>query len=170
MLNRPGENAMEEVVSNLEKIAKRPQHFYNDTVVFLALIIAQARLRYDKRSSARDDVQHILWETALRLEDGDFAVAERNLQEIQKSIEESLRDGNDYKMIEDMMDQLQLAMEHYMRTLAEHLRQKGMVLPENMMTSPVHDFFMKRFRRSSGALFLMTNLRSKSVPAPISRY
>ena len=133
MLNRPGENAMEEVVSNLEKIAKRPQHFYNDTVIFLALTIAEARLRHDKRSTVRDDVQHILWETALRLEDGDFAVAERNLREIQKSIEESLRDGNDYKMIENLMDQLQRAMEHYMRVLAEHLRQKGLALPEHMM-------------------------------------
>lgn len=134
-LNRPGEATAADVSKDLTVIAQRPQHFYNDTVVFLALSVANARLRHDRSAKARGDVQQILWETGLRLEDGEFVIAERDLREIHDRLEKSFRDGADDAVIERLMDQLQRAMSQYMQELAEHLRRNGVTMPENMMAS-----------------------------------
>jgi uncharacterized protein (TIGR02302 family) len=135
-LNQPGEAVISDVISRLQSIAERPQHFYDDTVVFLALSVAQSRLGLDENPDMRPDVQRILWQTALRLEDGEFAIAERDLRDIQDRLTEALRKGADDREIERLMDQLQRAMDKYMQALAEHLRKNDMTAEQmNPMTS-----------------------------------
>jgi uncharacterized protein (TIGR02302 family) len=130
-LNRPEDGVVPDVVSDLEDIAERPQHFFDDTVVFLSLAVARARLSHDGGVGSRADVQRLLWETALRIEDGEFAVAERDLKDIQERLNKALRDGANDAEIERLMDQLQRAMAQYMTALADHLKRKGMTDPQN---------------------------------------
>ena len=136
MLNRPGEAALPPAISELQAIAERPHHFFNDTVTFLALAVAGSRLSHDTRPSMRPDVQRLLWEAALRLEDGEFAIAEQDLRDIQDRLKEALRNGADDQEIERLMNQLQKAMDKYMQALAEHLRKNGMTAEQmDPMTS-----------------------------------
>lgn len=136
MLNRPGEAVLPAAISELQGIAEQPHHFFNDTVTFLALAVAGSRLSYDTRTSMRPDVQRLLWEAALRLEDGEFAIAEQDLRDIQDRLKEALRNGADDQEIERLMDQLQKAMDKYMQALAEHLKRNGMTAEQmDPMTS-----------------------------------
>jgi len=125
-LNDPDPPIVAEVVSTLEGISEQPAHFFHDTVVFLAIRVARSRLIYDDQRHAVPSVQDLLWETALRIEDGEFAVAERDLRKIQEELMRALREQADQKEIERLMNQLQAALDKYMAALAEHLERQGL--------------------------------------------
>jgi uncharacterized protein (TIGR02302 family) len=129
----------EEVAAALDDLARRPHHFAHDTVVYLALRHAQARLRHDGSDAAVGSVQKILWETALRIEDGKFAVAERDLREIQERLMRALKESQRgaSKEVERLLDQLREALDKFLSALQEHMEQQGLqdvtpFDPENM--------------------------------------
>jgi len=125
-LNTPDEDVIAEVVTALKDIASRPKHFYDDTVVFLALSVAASRLIHDGREAGVGTVQELLWEIALRIEDGEFAIAEHDLKEIQDRLMRALRNWGDGREIELLMDEFQQALDKYMASLAEHLEKQGL--------------------------------------------
>ncbi len=131
-LNRPAREERAQVIGDLAEIARRPQHFFGDTVIFLALAVARGRLAYGG-DAAVASVQKLLWQTALKIEDGEFAVAERDLKEIQKRLMEAMRNGADAREIARLMEELQRAMDQYMAALAEHLTRLGI---DNMPMNP----------------------------------
>ena len=132
-----------EVADVLDSLAERPDHFYNDTVVFLALAIARGRLRHDGTEAAIAEVQKLLWDTALRIEDGDFAVAERDLMELQDRLQNALRDGADSEEVQHLMDQLRQALDDYLKALTEQLSRQDLkeipALDPNMKTLDSRD-------------------------------
>ena len=125
-LNTPDGDVIADVVTALRDIASRPQHFFDDTVVFLALSVAASRLIHDGSEAGVGTVQELLWETALRIEDGEFAIAERDLKEIQDRLMRALRNRGDGDEIERLMDELQQALDKYMAALAEYLEKQGL--------------------------------------------
>jgi len=114
-----------EVAAALGSIAGNPQHFFDDTVVYLALRVARARLTFDDRDAAVVSVQKLLWDTALRIEDGDLSIAERDLKEAQERLMAALRRDADPEEIERLMDELQRALEKYLAALTEELARQG---------------------------------------------
>jgi uncharacterized protein (TIGR02302 family) len=114
-----------EVISALNAIAARPRHFFDDIVVYLALSVAQARLVHDDSDAAAAAVQKLLWDTALRIEDGDLSIAERDLRQIQERLMEALQDNKAPEEIERLMDELQRALDKYLAALAEHMKRLG---------------------------------------------
>jgi len=125
-LNSPTFVVMDKVVAALENIASRPQHFFDDTVVFLALSVAANRLIHDGSPASVGGVQTLLWETALRIEDGEFSIAERDLKALQERLANALRNNADNAEIERLLDQLQQALDKYLSALAEHLQKQGL--------------------------------------------
>lgn len=125
-LNTPTEPIVREVVTALRDLATRPSHFFDDTVVFLALTVSASRLIHDNSDAGIGAVQELLWETALRIEDGEFSIAERDLRRIQESLMRALQNNADPAEIERLMDELQRALDKYMAALAEHLEKQGM--------------------------------------------
>ena len=125
-LNTPAADVVAGVVLALRDLATRPSHFYDDTVVFLALTVSANRLLRDKSGEGIGAVQEILWETALRIEDGEFAIAERDLRKIQESLMRALENKADSAEVQRLMDELQQALEKYMQALAEHLQKQGL--------------------------------------------
>jgi len=125
-LNSPTYDVVDEVVIVLEDLASRPKHFFDDTVVFLAITVAAHRLTHQSTEAGIGAVQTLLWETALRIEDGEFAVAERDLKKIQDELMRALRNNRDSAEIERLMDELQRALDKYMAALAEHLQKQGL--------------------------------------------
>ena len=112
------------VVRALSEIYQRPDHFFNDLVVALAIRAAERRLVHDRSATAVGQVQQLLWDTALHIEDGELAIAERDLREIQKALMDALAQGADDAEIQRLMDQLQNALNRFLEAMAEQLREQ----------------------------------------------
>jgi len=110
------------VYMGLGDIAADPGAFADDVVVFLALSSARARLGYDKRKEAIDPILDLLWDTALRVEDGGLSIAERELQRLQQALMKALAQGAPDAELERLMRELRQAMNRFMRELAEQMR------------------------------------------------
>ena len=112
------------VIRALNDLNERPAHYFDDIVVALAIRSAERRLIHDRSAEAIPEVQELLWETALRIEDGDLAVAERDLREIQEALMKALAEGASDEEIQRLMDQLEEALERYLEALAEQLQEQ----------------------------------------------
>src|SRR6185295_17570928 len=60
------------VAEILDDLNRRPQLYRDDTAVYLGLRLAQQRLRRDKGKDTISAVEQLLWDTALRIEDGNM--------------------------------------------------------------------------------------------------
>ncbi|MFQ5939274.1 MAG: DUF4175 domain-containing protein [Alphaproteobacteria bacterium] len=115
----PGQR--EGVAAALDALAANPQAYSDDIVVFLALTTARARLLYDSGDATIASVQSLLWDTALRIEDGKLSLAERDLRAAQQALLEALaRDASDAE-IARLMDALQAALDRFLDALTEDL-------------------------------------------------
>ena len=112
------------IVQALRGIYARPDLFYHDLVVALAIVTAERRLVHDERPEVIPSVQQLLWDTALRLEEGDLAIAERDIRNLQKALQEALARGADQAEIEELMDKLQEALDRFMEAMAEQMREQ----------------------------------------------
>ena len=112
------------VARALAEIYDQPDHYFNDTTVALALRAAERRLIHDATPESVPQVQQLLWDTALHIEEGDLAVAERDLREVQKALMDALARGADDAEIERLMDELQQAMDRFLEALAERMREE----------------------------------------------
>ncbi|MDF2368817.1 DUF4175 family protein, partial [Sneathiella sp.] len=77
----------------LEVLTTLPDSVNNDVTVMLALSTAQSILVTGKDQSDIDEVIDILWDTALRLENGDLSLAEAALREAQEALMEALNNN-----------------------------------------------------------------------------
>ncbi len=109
------------IARELDQIAARPATFDHDSVVFLALVTARSRLHHQKGESAIAPVRDLLWDTALRLEDGPVSLAEREMRRLQQALMKALAQGADDAELERLMRRLQRALNRYLRALAEQL-------------------------------------------------
>jgi hypothetical protein len=112
------------VIRTLGDIYGRPNHYFHDIVVALAIRSAERRLLHDPSPEGLAGAQQLMWDTALHLEEGDLALAERDLREIQKELMDALaRDAEDAE-IERLIDELQQALDRFLEALAEQLRKQ----------------------------------------------
>jgi uncharacterized protein (TIGR02302 family) len=111
------------VARNLAAIGSIPEAFDNDVVVSLALRSALRRLVLNREASTVSDVVDLLWDTALRVEDGGLAVAERELRAAQEALQDALAGDASDAEIDRLMDELQRALEKFMAALAEQMKQ-----------------------------------------------
>ncbi|MCC7016170.1 MAG: DUF4175 family protein, partial [Rhodospirillales bacterium] len=131
----PSPEVIEDVVMELDRISGRPEHFGHDTVAYLALRIAIGRLAHgvDLRADRRDGaaeavtaVRKILWDTALRIEDGKFAVAGRDLRDLQERLARALREGQGLTPeAERLLDEIKRALDKLFAALAEEAAREG---------------------------------------------
>lgn len=133
-----------EVAEVLEDLSLRPDRYYDDPVTFLALRTAGRRLAFARDPVPEvEPVQKLLWDTALRIEDGDLSLAERALRDAQQELAEALdRDASDEE-IARLMDQLREALDRYLEALAQQMMERMAqgempqpvpVPPENMLS------------------------------------
>lgn len=139
------EAAANNVMHDLETIMLNPVIYHQDPIVFLALRSATSRLYYNPAERARvADVVELLWDTALRVEDGNFSLAKRSLRDAQKALENALKDPNATPQeIAEKMEQLRMAMGQYMQEMFRELQKQAaesgadmqMMSPESMMAN-----------------------------------
>ena len=114
-------NQRQHIARELHGIAMLTDRYDNDISVFLGLMMARSRLIHNSQEGAIDSVQVLLWETALRVEDGTLSLAERDLRDIQQRLQEALAKNADDDEISQLMDELRAALDRFLDALAENL-------------------------------------------------
>ena len=113
-----------EVQHALSQIIAAPAEFEDDLVAYIALRIAISRLRFALGDSAIDQVVDLLWETALRIEDGALSIAEQDLRAAQEELREALERGASPEEIRKLMDKVQEALTQYLDQLEQQRGQR----------------------------------------------
>src|SRR6202011_3076752 len=109
----------------LSDLSLRPRLFNDDKVVFLALRTAQARLVLDKGREAIVPVQRLLWETAVRIEDGRTSLVQRDLRDAMKALQEALARNAPDAEIDQLAHELQQAIDRYLQAMAQNTERQN---------------------------------------------
>lgn len=115
-----------DIAEVLMSLAARPQHYYDDAVTFLGLRLSAGRLvMNDAKPAMIADVQSLLWDTALRIEDGEMSLAARELRELERRLMDMLaQDNPDDAELERLMEELKQAIDKYLQAMMEQMRQQ----------------------------------------------
>lgn len=106
-------------------IASDPDGYKWDKVVFLGLGMTYKRLIYDGSAEAAESLVPLLWDLAIRVEDGGLALAQRELSDALAKLAEKLKDKNATKEeIAELMAEVQRKMREYSQNLAQEMRQR----------------------------------------------
>lgn len=119
-------------LGELDRLSRDTAAFDDDASVFLALRVARARLVRDRRPEAVDEVQALLWEVALRLEEGAADQTERAVntlrEEIRRLLDQAQRgEPVDRAELDRLMRELAEAVERHLDALAERLEREGRI-------------------------------------------
>jgi uncharacterized protein (TIGR02302 family) len=117
-------NTAESVAEILGDLNQRPALYQDDTVVYLALRLASLRLHLDDTVAAIAAVVPLLWDTALRVDDGNMSVAERDLRRLQQELQDALARGAPDEEIDRLMSELRQALDRYLQALAEEMARR----------------------------------------------
>jgi uncharacterized protein (TIGR02302 family) len=103
----------------LEAIALIPESLGDDFTAMVLLSTARSTLRYGAGQQAIDKVVELLWETALRLENGDLSMAEAALRAAEQALMEALNNDASDSEIKKLVEELRAAMENFLQALAQ---------------------------------------------------
>lgn len=118
-----GDPMREPVARAVAELSARPGAYFDDTSAFLALRAAVNRLMLDAEPEALREVQDMLWEAALRIEDGGLSMAERQLRDAQERLAEAMdRNASDAEL-DQLMAELEQAMRQFLDAMDEQMRQ-----------------------------------------------
>jgi uncharacterized protein (TIGR02302 family) len=106
-----------EVGSGLLQIADMTDFYDADTTVYLALMSARARLRFNDDAAIIPELRDLLWDTALRLEDGNSGLAEREMRAAQRAVAEAMARKAPQDEIDKLIARLQEAIQRYMEQM-----------------------------------------------------
>lgn len=108
----------------LADIANRPHFFNNDPIVFLGLVVAVKRLGYDGDLESVASIRELLWDLALRVEEGGLAQARDELTEALQKMTQALNNPDaTEEELQQIMQEVGEKMRAYMQALANQMRQ-----------------------------------------------
>jgi uncharacterized protein (TIGR02302 family) len=113
-----------EVSRWLARVLDDPDAFRGDERVLLALALAR-RVLVDVDEFDLGEAQDLLWNAALRVEEGDLAGAEKALEDSRRQLEQALAGDTPSEEVQRLLDQYQAALERYLDALAERLAETG---------------------------------------------
>lgn len=119
-----GAAARFEVIRNLHNIAWNREAYDSNPLIFMALSVAKGRLQYRTVDPELPSVMKILWDTALRLEDGEVSLAAQELQAIQQKLMEAMARGASQQELDALMRQMEQAMAEYLKALEEQAQKQ----------------------------------------------
>ncbi|TVQ56930.1 MAG: TIGR02302 family protein [Rhodobacteraceae bacterium] len=119
-------DAAERVVDVLDAVTAHPEDAFEDARVYLMVRTARRRLGYaledDRVPDEAASVIDLLWEAALRLEDGDLTSAERRLRDLQAELRDAIEQGAPDDEIAQLMQELRAALQEYLSQLAQQMQ------------------------------------------------
>jgi uncharacterized protein (TIGR02302 family) len=113
------------VAETLSDLSLRPAFFDEDKVVFLGLRISSIRLQREDPKAAVPAVQQLLWDLALRLEDGHATMAQRDLRDLMKALQDAIARNAPDAEIERLTKELRQAIDRYLKALAENMQRQN---------------------------------------------
>ena len=113
-------------------IGADPGRFYDDVVVFLGLRTAAVRLLRSPSTETGTAVQQLLWDLALRIEDGNLSLAERDMRALQQRLQDALANNANDAEIERLIQELREAIDRYLRAMME----QAMRNPQDLQQRP----------------------------------
>jgi len=145
----------------LANIANRPHFFNGDPVVFLGLVMAVKRLGYDGDAESVASVRDLLWELALRVEEGGLAQARDALTEALQKMTQALNNPDtSEEQLQQIMQEVSEKMRAYFQALANEMRQ----MAENQMQNgeQLSPELAQRIRQEMDMEDLMRQLQNMS--------
>ena len=117
----------------LSTILQSPASYGGDPRVHLELSSAKYRLAYDTAQSAAQTLPPVLWSAAVRIEDGNLAVAEQRMDAAEKALKDAMERGAPPAEIARLIDQLKRAVGEYAKELASRMPESdlNMLKPES---------------------------------------
>lgn len=121
------------VLKALNALTIAPEKFMKDTTVYLGLRSSYWRLNGSAERENVSSVVDLLWDIALRVEDGDLSTAERALREAQERLEKALEEGASDEEIQKLIAELRQAMNEFLQALAKNNQnQRALTMPNNL--------------------------------------
>ncbi|MGD8326749.1 MAG: TIGR02302 family protein [Sphingomonadales bacterium] len=108
----------------LDAIAQSPEEFDDDLTVYAAMRVAHWRLIHDPQMEAIRQVTDILWDTALRLEEGSLGKTQSQLREAMQELMSALQE-NSASDISELMNELRQKMSEMLQAQMERMQQEG---------------------------------------------
>ena len=126
-------NGLLAIARELFTVGEQPEAYDHNMTAYLAINLAWRRLtdRLGVDEAGREDLQQLLWDTALAIEDGGTSLAMRDLRRLQRELEDALARNASPEEIEALMNKLQQAMNQYLQNLQQQLQravEKGLKL------------------------------------------
>jgi uncharacterized protein (TIGR02302 family) len=125
--------ALSTVARALDALTIGGEKVNDDRVVYLSLRNAYWRLLNDDSREAVASVVDQLWDTALRIEEGDLPEAERELKNAQDALMKALQENAPAEEIKAKVEELRAALQRYLQALAQQ-QDKGATPPEQPQT------------------------------------
>lgn len=112
-------------VNTIVGIANDPANYKGDPIVFLNLSVAARRLAYDGDEEAVASVQKMLWDVALRIDNGGLSMVARDLAEALQRFSAALNDKTMTEaQLQPLVDDVRQKIQEYTQTLAQELQQR----------------------------------------------
>ncbi|MEP5261234.1 MAG: TIGR02302 family protein, partial [Nitratireductor sp.] len=103
----------------IDNFTQDAERYIDDKVVYLSLRAAYWRLTEATRDTDLTGIYDLLWSVALRIEDGDLSLAERDLRDARKALADALAEGACAEEIDRLMKELKDAFNRYMEAIAK---------------------------------------------------
>jgi len=117
-------NQSKRVARALDALTLGGEKATDDTLVYLSLRNSFWRLVGDRSRDTVKSVVDQLWDTALRIEEGDLPAAERDLRTAQDALMQALRDNAPADEIKKRIEELREALSRYMHALAAQQKEQ----------------------------------------------
>ena len=121
-----------------------PDEFGTDAAIYLGLNSILVRLTGAKSDPDLVDAADLMWEMAVRIEDGDLADAEHDLRALQQQLRDALARGASDEEIRKLTDQLRAALDKFLNQLAQQAQRgdqqsRNQVIDRNLRTITPQD-------------------------------
>lgn len=120
LMENPDDEIMRNETANIMAgIAHQPAIYHHDPLVLMTLRSGAVRLILDYEQSDVQPVSDLIWEAALRIEDGTSGIAEQNLRAAQRELADALdrKAGDDE--VHALVDRLHQALMKYLSELTK---------------------------------------------------
>jgi uncharacterized protein (TIGR02302 family) len=109
--------AVAEIIGDLRLQTGR---YDDDAGAFLDLRVAEQALRRGRAASSLDEIEQLLWDTALRIENGQAPIALRDLRRLERELQDALSNHAPEAEIDRLIDALRQALDRYLQALAQN--------------------------------------------------
>ncbi|MCI4679414.1 TIGR02302 family protein [Rhodoblastus acidophilus] len=107
------------VLTAIDALTMSPELFMPNLGVYLGLRFAHDSLRHARNDADLTAVVDLLWNMALRIEEGDVPQAERDLKAAEQALRDALKKGASQQEIARLTEQLQKALDRYLAAMQE---------------------------------------------------